>query len=120
MSLIELKNITKSYPVGDSELKILKGIDLQIEEGDFVAIMGPSGSGKSTCMNILGCLDVPSSGSYKLDGKAVEGLSPDELAEIRNKKIGFVFQGFNLLSRTSALENVELPMVYANVDAKIS
>lgn len=119
MSLIELKNITKSYPVGDSELKILKGIDLQIEEGDFVAIMGPSGSGKSTCMNILGCLDVPSSGSYKLDGKAVEGLSPDELAEIRNKKIGFVFQGFNLLSRTSALENVELPMVYANVDAKI-
>ena len=118
MSLIELKNITKSYPVGDSELKILKGIDLQIEEGDFVAIMGPSGSGKSTCMNILGCLDVPSSGSYKLDGKAVEGLSPDELAEIRNKKIGFVFQGFNLLSRTSALENVELPMVYANVDVK--
>ena len=118
MSLIELKNITKSYPIGDSELKILKGIDLQIEEGDFVAIMGPSGSGKSTCMNILGCLDVPSSGSYKLDGKAVEGLSPDELAEIRNKKIGFVFQGFNLLSRTSALENVELPMVYANVDVK--
>ncbi len=118
MSLIELKNITKSYPVGDSELKILKGIDLQIEKGDFVAIMGPSGSGKSTCMNILGCLDVPTSGSYKLDGKAVEGLDPDELAEIRNKKIGFVFQGFNLLSRTSALENVELPMVYANVDAK--
>lgn len=118
MPLIELKNITKSYPVGDSELKILKGIDLQIEQGDFVAIMGPSGSGKSTCMNILGCLDVPTSGSYKLDGKAVEGLDPDELAEIRNKKIGFVFQGFNLLSRTSALENVELPMVYANVDAK--
>ena len=118
MSLIELKNITKSYPVGDGELQILKGIDLQIEEGDFVAIMGPSGSGKSTCMNILGCLDVPTSGSYMLDGKAVEGLSPDELAEIRNKKIGFVFQGFNLLSRTSALENVELPMVYANIDAK--
>ena len=118
MSLIELKNITKSYPLGDSELKILKGIDLLIEDGDFVAIMGPSGSGKSTCMNILGCLDVPSSGSYKLDGRAVEGLTPDELAEIRNKKIGFVFQGFNLLSRTSALENVELPMVYANVDVK--
>ena len=118
MSLIELKNITKSYPVGDSELKILKCIDLQIEQGEFVAIMGPSGSGKSTCMNILGCLDVPTSGSYKLDGKAVEGLEPDELAEIRNKKIGFVFQGFNLLSRTSALENVELPMVYANVDTK--
>lgn len=119
MSLIELKNITKSYPLGEGELKILKGIDLQIEEGDFVAIMGPSGSGKSTCMNILGCLDVPSSGSYKLDGKAVEGLSSDELAEIRNKKIGFVFQGFNLLSRTSALENVELPMVYANIEAKV-
>ena len=118
MSLIELRNITKSYPVGDDELKILKGIDLQIEEGDFVAIMGPSGSGKSTCMNILGCLDVPSSGSYKLDGMAVEGMSGDELAEIRNKKIGFVFQGFNLLSRTSALENVELPMVYANIDVK--
>lgn len=118
MPLIELKNITKSYPVGDGELQILKGIDLQIEQGDFVAIMGPSGSGKSTCMNILGCLDVPTSGSYKLDGRAVEGLSSDELAEIRNKKIGFVFQGFNLLSRTSALENVELPMVYANIDAK--
>ena len=118
MPLIELKDITKSYPVGDSELKILKGIDLQIEQGEFVAIMGPSGSGKSTCMNILGCLDVPTSGSYRLDGKAVEGLEPDELAEIRNKKIGFVFQGFNLLSRTSALENVELPMVYANIDAK--
>ena len=118
MSLIELKNITKSYPLGEGELQILKGIDLQIEEGDFVAIMGPSGSGKSTCMNILGCLDVPTSGSYKLEGKAVEGLSSDELAEIRNKKIGFVFQGFNLLSRTSALENVELPMVYANVDTK--
>jgi len=117
MSLIELNNITKSYPVGDSELKILKGIDLKIEQGDFVAIMGPSGSGKSTCMNILGCLDKPTSGTYVLDGKRVDGLSADELAEIRNQKIGFVFQGFNLLSRTSALENVELPMVYANIPA---
>ena len=115
MSLIELNNITKSYPVGDSELKILKGINLKIEKGDFVAIMGPSGSGKSTCMNILGCLDKPSSGTYILDGKRVDGLSADELAEIRNQKIGFVFQGFNLLSRTSALENVELPMVYAGI-----
>ncbi|MCQ2740939.1 MAG: ABC transporter ATP-binding protein [Alphaproteobacteria bacterium] len=116
--MIELNNITKSYPVGDSELKILKGINLKIEKGDFVAIMGPSGSGKSTCMNILGCLDKPSSGTYILDSKRVDGLSADELAEIRNQKIGFVFQGFNLLSRTSALENVELPMVYANIPAE--
>ena len=117
MSLIELKNITKSYPLGDGELQILKGIDLQIEKGEFVAIMGPSGSGKSTLMNILGCLDKPTSGSYSLDGVRVDGLSSDELASIRNKKIGFVFQGFNLLSRTTALENVELPMVYANIDS---
>ncbi len=116
MSLIELEHITKSYPLGDGELQILKGINLQIEKGDFVAIMGPSGSGKSTLMNILGCLDKPTSGTYKLEGINVEGLSSDELAAIRNQKIGFVFQGFNLLSRTTALENVELPMVYANVD----
>lgn len=115
MSLIELKDIVKSYPLDGLHLKILKGINLQIEQGDFVAIMGPSGSGKSTLMNILGCLDKPTSGSYRLDGVRVDKLSSDELADIRNKKIGFVFQGFNLLSRTSALENVELPMVYANV-----
>ena len=115
MPLIELENITKSYPLEGLSLKILKGISLTIEDGEFVAIMGPSGSGKSTLMNILGCLDKPTSGKYKLDGQRVEKLSADELAEIRNKKIGFVFQGFNLLSRTSALENVELPMVYANV-----
>ena len=118
MSLIELNQITKSYPLGDGFLQILKGIDLTIENGDFVAIMGPSGSGKSTLMNILGCLDKPTSGTYLLDGKRVDSLSSDELAAIRNQKIGFVFQGFNLLSRTSALENVELPMVYANVYAK--
>jgi putative ABC transport system ATP-binding protein len=117
MSLIELRKITKSYPLGDGELQILKGIDLDIEAGDFVAIMGPSGSGKSTLMNILGCLDKPSTGSYVLDGNRVDSLSSDELADIRNRKIGFVFQGFNLLSRTTALENVELPMVYANVPA---
>ena len=117
MSLIELNNITKSYPLGEGELQILKGINLQIEQGDFVAIMGPSGSGKSTLMNILGCLDKPSSGIYYLDEERVDGLSSDALADIRNKKIGFVFQGFNLLSRTSALENVELPMVYANINA---
>lgn len=115
MSLIELKHIVKSYPLGDTRLKILKGIDLKIEAGEFVAIMGPSGSGKSTLMNILGCLDKPTSGTYVLDGARVDSLSSDELAEVRNQKIGFVFQGFNLLSRTTALENVELPMVYANV-----
>ena len=115
MALIELKNITKSYPLDGFNLKILKGISLKIEHGEFVAIMGPSGSGKSTLMNILGCLDKPSSGHYLLDGVNVEKLSSDELAEIRNQKIGFVFQGFNLLSRTSAMENVELPMVYAGV-----
>lgn len=117
MSLIELKHISKSYPLEGLQLKILKNIDLQIANGEFVAIMGPSGSGKSTLMNILGCLDKPTSGTYVLDGQRVENLSADELAEIRNRKIGFVFQGFNLLSRTTALENVELPMVYANVPA---
>ena len=115
MSLIELRNIIKSYPLDGMQLKILKGINLQIDQGDFVAIMGPSGSGKSTLMNILGCLDRPTSGTYWLDGVKINNLSQDELAEIRNKKIGFVFQGFNLLARTNALENVELPMVYAKV-----
>lgn len=117
MSLIELKHISKSYPLEGMQLKILKKIDLKIEAGEFVAIMGPSGSGKSTLMNILGCLDKPTSGTYLLDNERVENLSADELAEIRNQKIGFVFQGFNLLSRTTALENVELPMVYANIGA---
>ncbi len=115
MALIELNNIRKSYPLDGFNLEILKGITLQIEQGEFVAIMGPSGSGKSTLMNILGCLDKPTKGSYTLDGRRVEKLSADELAEIRNQKIGFVFQGFNLLSRTSAIENVELPMVYSKV-----
>ena len=118
MALIELKNICKSYPLDGFPLNILKKISLSIEQGEFVAIMGPSGSGKSTLMNILGCLDKPSSGQYILDGRNVEKLSADELAAIRNQKIGFVFQGFNLLSRTSALENVELPMVYSNVPAE--
>ncbi len=117
MSLIELKNIRKSYPLDGFDLKILKGISLEINEGEFVAIMGPSGSGKSTLMNILGCLDKPTSGSYRLDGVSVEKLSSDALADIRNQKIGFVFQGFNLLSRTSAMENVELPMIYSKVPA---
>lgn len=115
MSLIELKNIKKSYPLDGFELKILKGISLKIEQGEFVAIMGPSGSGKSTLMNILGCLDKPTSGKYILAGREVESLDKDELAEIRNQNLGFVFQGFNLLSRTSAIENVELPMVYGKI-----
>ena len=118
MALIELKNIYKSYPLDGFNLQIPKKISLEIENGEFVAIMGPSGSGKSTLMNILGCLDKPTSGHYVLDGRNVEKLSSDELAEIRNQKIGFVFQGFNLLARTTALENVALPMVYANVVAE--
>lgn len=113
--LIQLKDIHKSYPLDGFDLEILKGIDLTIEAGEFVAIMGPSGSGKSTLMNILGCLDTPTSGNYMLDGENVENLDADELATIRNRKIGFVFQGFNLLSRTSAIENVELPMIYAGI-----
>jgi len=116
MALINLKNICKSYPLGDEKLQILKHIDLQIEKGEFVAIMGPSGSGKSTLMNILGCLDKPTSGQYILNNRNVECLSSDELADIRNQTIGFVFQGFNLLSRTSAIENVELPLVYAGIN----
>ncbi len=118
MPLIEVKNVKKSYLVGDMNLNILKGISLEVEQGEFVAIMGPSGSGKSTFMNILGCLDKPTSGRYVLDGVDVSKMKPDQLAEIRNKKIGFVFQGFNLLARTSAVENVELPMIYAGVPAE--
>ncbi|MBE6450902.1 MAG: ABC transporter ATP-binding protein [Alphaproteobacteria bacterium] len=119
MALIELKDIRKSYHLDGFDLEILKGINLTINEGEFVAIMGPSGSGKSTLMNILGCLDSPSSGQYLLGGKNVESLSGDELAQIRNEKIGFVFQGFNLLSRTTAVENVELPMVYGNMPSNV-
>lgn len=118
MPLIKLENIKKSYPLGSGTLEILKGISLTVEAGEFVAIMGPSGSGKSTLMNILGCLDNPTSGKYFLDGEEVGKLKSDDLAAIRNKKIGFVFQGFNLLSRTSAIENVELPMVYAGMPEK--
>lgn len=111
--IIEITNITRDFPLGTEVIKVLKGIDLVIHKGEYVALMGPSGSGKSTLMNLLGCLDTPTSGSYVLNGKNVSLMVDDELAEIRNKEIGFVFQTFNLMPRTTALDNVALPMVYA-------
>jgi putative ABC transport system ATP-binding protein len=118
MKLIEARDITKIYQLGDVELKALDGVSITIDKGEFLAIMGPSGSGKSTFMNIVGCLDIPTSGQYFLEDVDVGKLTRDELAHIRNQKIGFVFQGFNLLSRTSALENVELPMLYDGIPTK--
>ena len=114
--VIRLEGIHKTYSLGDVEVHALRGVSLNITEGEFVAIMGASGSGKSTTMNIVGCLDSPTRGAYALDGEDVSALSKDERADIRLRKLGFVFQGFNLLSRTSALENVELPMLYAGVE----
>jgi putative ABC transport system ATP-binding protein len=113
--LIEFRQVTKVYGRGAAAMRALAGVDLNIDSGEFVAVMGPSGSGKSTAMNILGCLDTPSSGSYRFRGQAVEGLSRDQRALLRRYHLGFVFQGFNLLNRTSALENVELPLVYRRV-----
>jgi putative ABC transport system ATP-binding protein len=116
--LVELSNIGKHYSSGDTEIRALDGVDLSIEKGEFLSILGPSGSGKSTLMNMLGCLDKPTEGEYQLDGKNVAALSANDLAGIRNQKIGFVFQSFNLLEYASALDNVALPLVYSGIKAK--
>jgi putative ABC transport system ATP-binding protein len=118
MSLIETKELWKTYQMGTEEVHALRGVSIQIERGEYVAIMGPSGSGKSTLMNLIGCLDTPSKGSYLLNGKQVSQMNDDELARIRNEEIGFVFQTFNLLPRATALHNVELPLIYAGMSSK--
>jgi len=117
--VIETGGLTKVYTMGKTTVQALRGLDLTVEEGEMIAVMGASGSGKSTLMNIIGCLDAPTQGTYHLDGLRVDGLSRNQLADIRNRKIGFVFQGFNLLARTSALDNVELPLLYDRTGRKL-
>lgn len=117
-ALIEIRDLVREYVIGGEVIRALSGVTLTIDHGEFVAIMGPSGSGKSTAMNMIGCLDIPTSGEYVIDGYNISSLSEDQLAELRNHKIGFVFQNFNLLPKTTALENVELPMMYAGVPAR--
>jgi putative ABC transport system ATP-binding protein len=119
MALIETRDLWKTYVMGDEEIHALRGVSIEIERGEYVAIMGPSGSGKSTLMNLIGCLDTPSKGSYLLNEKEVAAMNDDELARIRNEEIGFVFQTFNLLPRATALHNVELPLVYGGITGKL-
>ena len=118
MAMIETQDLWKTYTMGDEEIHALRGVSIQIEKGEYVAIMGPSGSGKSTLMNLIGCLDTPSKGTYLLNGKEVSTMNDNELARIRNEEIGFVFQTFNLLPRATALHNVELPLVYAGISSR--
>lgn len=118
MSIINIKNITKSFIMGEQEIKVINNINFEVKKGEFVAIIGPSGSGKSTLMNILGLLDIPDSGEYVLDDLMVNTLSDNKLAEIRNRKIGFIFQNFNLLQKLTALENVEVPLIYSGISGK--
>lgn len=116
--MIDLKNITKTYDMGSVQVQVLRGITLHVDEGEFLSIIGPSGSGKSTLMNMIGCLDIPTTGEYYLDGKEISTYNEKQLSKIRNQKIGFIFQKFNLLPKLSALENVELPLIYRNMNSK--
>ncbi len=116
--ILSMRQIVKQYPMGDETQTVLRGIDLDVRKGEFVAVLGPSGSGKSTLMNIIGCLDTPTSGTYALDGRDVGGLNEDELAQVRSREVGFIFQSFQLLPRQTALENVELPLIYSGVPAR--